>query len=87
MIVPLLSGSGIRVKIIEGMALGKVIITTTVGLEGIPAQSGVNILIANEPADFLRIIKDLINKRGHLLFPGDFLAFGPRKLYHLPCTD
>lgn len=60
MIVPLLSGSGIRVKIIEGMALGKVIITTSVGLEGIPAQSGVNILIANEPADFLRIIKDLI---------------------------
>ena len=42
------------------MALGKVIITTTIGLEGIPAQSGVNILIANEPADFLRIIKDLI---------------------------
>ena len=34
-----------------------------------------------------RIIKDLINKRGHLLFPGDFLALGPRKLYHLPCTD
>lgn len=60
MIVPLLSGSGIRVKIIEGMALGKVIITTSIGLEGIPAQPGVNILIANEPADFLRIIKDLI---------------------------
>jgi glycosyltransferase involved in cell wall biosynthesis len=60
MVVPLLSGSGIRVKIIEGMALGKVIITTSIGLEGIPAQSGVNILIANEPADFLRIIKDLI---------------------------
>ena len=60
MIVPLLSGSGIRVKIIEGMALGKVIITTSIGLEGIPAQSGVNILIANEPADFLRIIKEMI---------------------------
>jgi glycosyltransferase involved in cell wall biosynthesis len=60
MIVPLLSGSGIRVKIIEGMALGKVIITTSIGLEGIPAQSGVNILIANEPADFLRIIKEII---------------------------
>jgi glycosyltransferase involved in cell wall biosynthesis len=60
MIVPLLSGSGIRVKIIEGMALGKVIITTKIGLEGIPAQSGVNILVANEPADFLRIIKEII---------------------------
>ena len=60
MVVPLLSGSGIRVKIVEGMALGKVIITTSIGLEGIPAQSGVNILIANEPADFLRIIKEII---------------------------
>ena len=60
MIVPLLSGSGIRVKIIEGMSLGKVIITTSIGLEGIPAQDRVHILIANEPADFLRIINDLI---------------------------
>ena len=60
MIVPLLSGSGIRVKIIEGMALGKVIITTSIGLEGISAQSGVNIFVANEPTDFLRIINEII---------------------------
>lgn len=60
MIVPLLSGSGIRVKIIEGLALGKVIITTSIGLEGIPAKDRIHILIANEPADFLRIINDLI---------------------------
>ncbi|GIV43400.1 MAG: glycosyl transferase family 1 [Bacteroidia bacterium] len=37
-IVPLLSGSGMRVKIIESMALGKCIITSSIGAEGIPVQ-------------------------------------------------
>ena len=40
MIVPLLSGSGIRVKIIEGMALGKTIITTSIGAEGLAVELG-----------------------------------------------
>ena len=39
MIVPLLSGSGIRIKIIEGMALGKTIIATTIGAEGIEYEN------------------------------------------------
>ena len=60
MIVPLLSGSGIRVKIIEGLALGSVIITTPIGLEGIPANDGVEVLVAHEPTDFLRILLELI---------------------------
>ena len=60
MIVPLLSGSGIRVKIIEGLALGRIIITTPIGLEGIPAEDGKHLLIAYEPADFLRHLKELI---------------------------
>jgi len=53
MIVPLLSGSGIRAKIIEGMMLGKVIITTSLGLEGINAKHAENILIADTPEDFV----------------------------------
>ncbi|MEO5583805.1 MAG: glycosyltransferase family 4 protein [Saprospiraceae bacterium] len=53
MVVPLLSGSGMRVKILEGMALGKVIITTSLGLEGIPATHKVNILIADTPEEFI----------------------------------
>ncbi|MEP7268823.1 MAG: glycosyltransferase family 4 protein [Saprospiraceae bacterium] len=54
MVVPLLSGSGMRVKILEGMALGKVIITTSLGLEGIPAIHLDNILIADTPEDFIK---------------------------------
>ncbi len=57
MIVPLLSGSGIRAKIIEGMMLGKVIITTKLGVEGIPATHQENILLADTPEDFFAAIK------------------------------
>ena len=53
MIVPLLSGSGMRVKIIQGLALGKTIISTSIGAEGIDVKDGENILIADTPAAFL----------------------------------
>ena len=49
-IVPLFSGSGMRIKIIESMALGKTVITTMVGAEGIQYSEFENIIIAdNEP--------------------------------------
>ncbi len=53
MFVPLLSGSGVRVKIIEGMALGKTIISTSVGAEGINYKQNENILIADTPEQFI----------------------------------
>ena len=56
-VVPLLSGSGIRVKIIEAMSIGKVVITTTVGAQGIDYTDGENILIADTPEEFARQIK------------------------------
>lgn len=52
MLVPLFSGSGMRVKILEGMALGKVVLSTDLGLEGIAATHNENALIANEPDAF-----------------------------------
>jgi glycosyltransferase involved in cell wall biosynthesis len=59
-IVPLLSGSGIRVKIIENMALGKCIVSTSTGAEGIGAEHGRHILIADSPADFTRAVCELL---------------------------
>lgn len=56
MIVPLLNGSGIRVKIIEAMAMGKIIISTAVGAKGIPCEHKKNILIANSAAEFSEMI-------------------------------
>ncbi len=52
MIVPLLSGSGMRAKILEAMALGKVVLTTRIGLEGIPAEEKKHILIADTLDEF-----------------------------------
>ncbi len=63
MIVPLFSGSGMRVKIVEGMALGKAIITTPVGVEGINATNGENIIIEETPEGFVRQIDNLLKNR------------------------
>lgn len=63
MIVPLFSGSGMRIKIIEGMALGKPIVTTDIGTEGIPTENGKNILIANDVDQFVEAIDQLISDR------------------------
>jgi glycosyltransferase involved in cell wall biosynthesis len=57
MIVPLFSGSGIRVKILESMMLGRVVITTKIGMEGIPAIDGESVLIANTAAEFIEKIR------------------------------
>ena len=54
MLVPLLSGSGIRVKIIEGMSLGKCIISTSIGVKGINCTNNKNILIANTEIEFIK---------------------------------
>src|SRR6056297_1896745 len=60
MVVPLFSGSGMRIKIIEGMALGKPIVSTTIGNEGISTTSQKNILIADTPDEFAAAIEKLI---------------------------
>ncbi|HDR52753.1 MAG TPA: glycosyltransferase [Mariniphaga anaerophila] len=67
MVVPLFSGSGMRIKIIEGMALGKPIVSTPIGTEGISTKSGENILIADNEQEFVSDIERLItdNKLFH----------------------
>ena len=61
LIVPLLSGSGMRVKIIEGMACGNTVISTTIGAEGIIYSNDKNILIANTAEEFIQQIKKCVN--------------------------
>lgn len=51
-IAPLLSGSGIRIKILESMALGKAVVATSVGAEGINCTNGKNIMIADTAEKF-----------------------------------
>ncbi|HEY4785404.1 MAG TPA: glycosyltransferase family 4 protein, partial [Bacteroidales bacterium] len=63
MIVPLFAGSGMRVKIAEGMLLGKAIVTTTLGTEGIETTHEENIMIADSIWDFSESVLQLISKR------------------------
>jgi len=60
-IVPLKSGSGIRLKILEAMAAGKLVITTTIGAQGINYTNQKHLLIADTPSEFLSIFKKLNN--------------------------
>jgi len=60
MVVPLLSSGGMRVKIVEGMAMEKCIISTSLGAEGINFTNGVNILIANNRQEFYDAIERCI---------------------------
>jgi glycosyltransferase involved in cell wall biosynthesis len=60
MIVPIFSGSGMRIKIIEGMALGKSIVSTPIGAEGIEVTPDENIVIASEVNEFTNAVTQLI---------------------------
>lgn len=61
MVVPLLSGSGIRVKIIEGMFLNRAIVTTSIAVKGIDATHNEHLLIADSPEVFAISVCNLVN--------------------------
>ena len=63
MIVPLFSGSGMRIKIIEGMALGKSIVSTSIGTEGINVTDSENILLADDATSFVDAVFGLVEDR------------------------
>jgi glycosyltransferase involved in cell wall biosynthesis len=64
LVVPILSGSGMRVKIVEGMMLGKAVVTTTIGIEGIKAENREHAIIADSPSDFAKSIIELTQLPG-----------------------
>jgi sugar transferase (PEP-CTERM/EpsH1 system associated) len=59
-VVPLRIGGGTRLKIFEAMAMGKAVVSTTVGAEGLPVEHGVNIAIADEAEEFGREVVRLV---------------------------
>jgi glycosyltransferase involved in cell wall biosynthesis len=61
MVAPLLTGSGIRIKILEAMALGRPVVTTPIGIEGIPAEPGRQVLVARDPESFKDHLVHLIS--------------------------
>jgi polysaccharide biosynthesis protein PslH len=59
-VVPLLSGSGTRLKIIEAWAAGTAVVSTSVGAEGLPGRHGENILLADGPESFATAVTLLL---------------------------
>ncbi len=59
-IVPLRIGGGTRLKIFEAMAMGKAVVSTSVGAEGLAVQSGENIVLADTPKDFAESVISLL---------------------------
>jgi glycosyltransferase involved in cell wall biosynthesis len=51
-IVPVLFGSGTRLKVVEAMALGRPVVATPIGAEGLPIDAGVHYLAADQPTPF-----------------------------------
>jgi polysaccharide biosynthesis protein PslH len=60
-VVPLLSGGGTRLKILEAMAAGLPVVSTTKGAEGLNVKHNENILIANTPREFFEWVDKLMN--------------------------
>ena len=85
-IVPLLSGSGIRVKIIEAMSAGKVVISTAIGAEGINCTDGRDILIANTPQEFVNHIKHCLDDPDFCRTIGDNARRLIKEEYNTPKT-
>ncbi len=59
-VVPLRSGSGTRLKIIESMAYGRVVVSTSIGVEGLQCKEGEHFLLANTPTEMAEAILKLV---------------------------
>ena len=59
-VVPLRIGSGTRLKILEALAMGKAIVSTSVGAEGLDLKDGEEILVADEPTAFADAVTRLL---------------------------
>jgi sugar transferase (PEP-CTERM/EpsH1 system associated) len=62
-VVPLRIGGGTRLKIFEAMAMGKAVVSTTIGAEGLPVHPGQDIVIADDPDEFADTVVRLLGDR------------------------
>lgn len=70
-VVPILSGSGTRIKILEAMATGKAIVTTSIGCEGISGVNNVHYLVADTSEKFANSIISLLRDTALRQYLGD----------------
>lgn len=96
-VVPLRSGGGSRLKILEAMALGRAVVSTSLGREGLALQDGQEIITADEPGPFAEAVVRLLENqslrdemvraartRVELSYDWDLLAGRLLELYEKP---
>lgn len=81
-VVPLFSGSGMRVRIIEAMFLGKPVIATSLAVSGIPVENGKNLMIADDDYTFEESIERLLADREYASILGRNAGKFSRKYYN-----
>lgn len=70
-VVPLRVGGGTRLKIVDAMAQGKAIVSTSIGCEGLAVHPGEDIITADEPQEFAREVVTLLNNPAKCQTIGD----------------
>lgn len=63
LVVPVFAGSGTRVKILEAMSVGRCVLTTSIGAEGLEVEHGRDILIGDDPLSWLHILQRLLSQQ------------------------
>src|SRR5262245_51933655 len=59
-VVPLRIGGGTRLKIYEAMAMGKAVVSTTIGAEGLPVENDKHVILADDPQTFARAVVQML---------------------------
>jgi polysaccharide biosynthesis protein PslH len=89
-IVPLRFGGGTRIKILEAFSYRRAVVSTTIGAEGIEAEHGKNVLIADDPVKFAELCIGLLNSHdyrrqvadaGHKLFEDKYSEAALEKIF------
>jgi sugar transferase (PEP-CTERM/EpsH1 system associated) len=86
-VVPLLTGGGTRLKILEAFAMGKAVVSTPQGAEGIPAADGKQILLASDPQSFAQAIRRVIASEALRSSLGQEACEFVREVYDWNCVS
>jgi glycosyltransferase involved in cell wall biosynthesis len=70
-VAPIRIGSGTKLKILDAMSMGKCIVTTSVGLEGIDANIGSDIFVCDTQAEFARVVLKLLSDTNLVMKTGE----------------
>lgn len=88
MIVPVLSGSGMRIKIVEGLCYGKAIVSTSLGAEGIQVTPGQHMLQSDTSESFASAVIELLkNNEKRSQLEKNAHDFALAQLNYIPIAD